>query len=109
MFRFALKNGYLIVPLSSRLLAFLAQIAYRRTRVPIGEETSAHRHIFFSFYIAEKIRALRRANGAETNLPQRALVIVLPFVSHAWVNIEGTAADSYVHDLTPLHRPHVFA
>ncbi|MEM1330045.1 MAG: hypothetical protein AAGG07_05755 [Planctomycetota bacterium] len=101
----ALLRGYLIIPLSERMMNRAAWIAHRKTRVAIGKETSTHHHRLFSFYFADGMKALRTPRG-DLPLPPRALVVVFPFVSHGWTNRGGATDESYVHDLTPLHRPH---
>lgn len=103
------SKGVWIVPLPPAFFNLLSRIAYRATRISIGERTVGHRHVFFSFYLAKKIRALEDERGAVTLLPKSALVIVLPFVQHSWTNVKGAAEDAFVFDLTPLHRPHAFA
>jgi hypothetical protein len=102
-------KGVLVVPIPGALFRFLSRVAYRATRLSIGDRTVAHRHVFFSFYLAQKIKALAVGRGELTSLPKCALVIVLPFVMHSWTNAGGNSEESFVFDLTPLHRPHVFA
>jgi len=106
MFWTALKRGYLIIPLSERLLRGLGYIAYRKTRVARENKTETHTHKLFSFYVTEKMKALQTPSS-DLKLPDRALVIVLPQVLHGWTNEEGETDRSFVYDLTPMHTPHV--
>jgi hypothetical protein len=102
----ALRKGYLIVPLAAWMLRFLGIIAYRKTQLAIGKKTETHKHFLFSFYIVENMKCLQTPRG-ELLLPPRALVIVMPFITHGWSNRVGETQESYVYDLTPMHGPHV--
>lgn len=101
-----LKQGYIIVLLSASALSVLGRIAHRKTRMPFGKKTETHKHRWFSFYIVENMDSLETPRG-DLRLPRRALVIVMPFIVHGWSNCAGQTQDSYVYDLTPMHRPHV--
>jgi hypothetical protein len=105
MFWKSLKQGYLVVPLPERVLKGLGRIAHRKTRVASGKKTETHTHKLFSFYIAEKMKALQTPSG-DLELPDRALVVVLPQVLHGWTNEKGETDRSFVYDLTPMHAPH---
>jgi len=105
-FIFALKRGYVILPLPKLTLDILGSVAFRKTRLPIGKSTETHKHRLFSFYIVENMECLQTPRG-ELPLPPRALVIVLPLITHGWSNRTGQWQDSYVYDLTPMHGPHV--
>jgi hypothetical protein len=100
-----LRKGYLIIPLAPWVLRFLGRIAHRKTQLPIGKKTETHKHRLFSFYIVENLESLQTPRG-ELPLPPRALVIVMPFITHGWSNRSGRTEDSYVYDLTPMHGPH---
>ena len=102
----ALRKGYLIIPLAPWALRFLGRIAHRKTQLPVGKETDTHKHRLFSFYIVENMECLQTPHG-EMPLPPRALVIVMPFITHGWSNRTGQTQGSYVYDLTPMHGPHV--
>lgn len=102
----ALKQGYVVIPLSVQMLRLLGRIAYRKTRLPVGRKTETHRHTLFSFYIVENMDSLQTPRGL-LPLPPRALVIVMPFIMHGWSNRTGQTQDSYVYDLTPMHGLHV--
>lgn len=102
----ALRKGYLIIPLALTVLRFLGWIAHRKTQLPIGKKTETHKHRLFSFYIVENMESLQTPHG-ELPLPRRALVIVMPFITHGWSNRSGQTQDSYVYDLTPMHGPHM--
>lgn len=101
-----LKKGYLILPLSERALALLGRVAHRKTQIKTGAKTETHTHRLFSFYIVENMEALQTPDG-NLELPERALVVVLPKVLHGWTNQAGHTDRSYVYDLTPMHPPHV--
>ena len=101
-----IKRGYLVIPLNKRVLSLLGWIAHRKTQLPIGTKTETHKHRLFSFYIIENMESLQTPHG-ELPLPPRALVIVMPFITHGWSNRTGQKQDSYVYDLTPMHGPHV--
>lgn len=100
----ALSRGFWIVPLADRVMNLAAKLAYRRTPLTAGQATSCHTHKFFSFYFVKNIKFLRSRSG-EVSLPERAMVIVLPFSLHGWSN-SGQGGTGYVHDLTPAHGPH---
>ncbi len=102
----ALRKGYLIIPLAPLVLRFLGRIAHRKTQLAVGKKTETHKHRLFSFYIVENMESLQTPYG-ELSLPPRALVIVMPFITHGWSNRTGQRQDSYVYDLTPMHGPHV--
>ena len=108
MFKEAL-SGILIVPLPRWVFRFVSGVAYRKTLLSSGRKTESHRHIFFSFYMAEKIKSLEQPDNSEIPLPEYSVVIVLPFVHHAWTNVNGAWKDSHIYDLTPFHKPHLFA
>lgn len=105
-FLFALQRGYLILPFSRQILNVLGSIAFRKTQLPVGKKTETHKHRLFSFYIVENMECLQTPHG-ELALPPRALVIVMPLITHGWSNRTGLTQDSYVYDLTPMHGPHV--
>lgn len=100
----AFSRGFWIVPLADRWMQIAARVAYRRTPLVTGQSTTCHIHKFFSFYFVKDIKALRTGAG-DVPLPERAMVIVLPFSRHGWSNGKGTST-GYVHDLTPAHGPH---
>src|SRR5690242_4670420 len=103
-----IRKGSFILPLPHKVLRLLGQIAYRKTQLPVGKQTEKHAHKFFSFYIVDKVQALRtKKTGRDLSLPNRALVIVLPFVEHGWTNRRGRTDDAFVYDLTPFHGEHV--
>jgi hypothetical protein len=101
-----LKKGYLTIPIATWMLSFLGRIAHRKTQLPIGKKTETHKHRLFSFYIVENMECLQTRYG-NLPLPPRALVIVMPLITHGWSNCAGKTQDSYVYDLTPMHGPHV--
>jgi hypothetical protein len=100
-----LRKGYCIIPLSAGLLRLLGMVSFRKTRISIGKKTETHKHQFFSFYIVANMDKLQTPNG-DLPLPERAMVIVFPFVTHGWTNQTGITNESFVFDLTPLHGPH---
>ena len=100
-----INRGYFIIPLASWALRLLAWMAHRKTQLPVGTKTETHKHRLFSFYIVENMECLQTPRG-ELPLPSRALVIVMPFITHGWSNRTGQRQDSYVYDLTPMHGPH---
>lgn len=102
-----LEQGYWIIDLSNSFFSFLGRLAYRRTVVPLGKKTLSHKHMLFSFYLVERLDSLEGPSGRRVDLPEQALVIVLPWISHSWVNFKPKEDVSHVYDLTPLHRPHV--
>jgi hypothetical protein len=102
----AIQKGYLIISLAPWALHFLGKIAHRKTQLPIGRKTETHKHRLFSFYLVENIKLLQTPFG-ELPLPPRALVIVMPFITHGWSNRSGRTHESYVYDLTPMHGPHM--
>ena len=102
----ALRKGYLIIPLAPWALRVLGRIAHRKTQLPVGKKTETHKHWLFSFYIVENMESLQTPHG-DLPLPLRALVIVMPFITHGWSNRPGRIQQSFVYDLTPLHGPHV--
>tara|TARA_R110002096_G_scaffold199379_3_gene383296 strand:- start:770 stop:1105 length:336 start_codon:yes stop_codon:yes gene_type:complete len=101
----ALRKGYLIIPLAPLALRFFDRIAHRKTQLPIGKKTDTHKHRLFSFYIVENMACLQTPYG-ELPLPRRALVVVMPFITHGWSNHSGQTEGSFVYDLTPMHGPH---
>src|SRR5882724_13286480 len=92
----ALRKGYLIIPLAAWALRLLGKIAHRKTQLPIGKETETHKHFLFSFYIVENMECLQTPHG-ELPLPPRALVIVMPFITHGWSNRTGQTQESHVY------------
>ena len=106
MFLKNLFRGYCIIPLPQATLQILSRAAHRKTRISISKKTETHTHKLFSFYMVENMNILQTPNG-EVQLPQRALVIVLPFALHGWSNESGHTEDCFVYDLSPFHKPHV--
>jgi hypothetical protein len=87
-------------------MSLAGRIAHRKTPLSSGTSTVSHKHKFFSFYFVKGIRFFQGPRG-EVLLPERAMVVVLPFAPHAWSN-RGGLATGCVYDLTPAHAPHVF-
>ena len=61
--------------------------------------------MFFSFYLTKKLN-LRGSKGKMYKaFDELTLWIVWPFAFHEWV--APSSEGGIVHDLTPLHPPHV--
>lgn len=99
------KKGIITIPLSMKIYRILDKISFAKTRVPKGSHTDTHFHRFFSMYLVENMNSLLTKND-EIRLPQRALVIVLPFVNHTWSNKTGLSEECFVSDLSPAHGKH---
>jgi hypothetical protein len=100
------RKGFITIPLSEKTYNFLSKISFAKTRVPKGAKTDTHKHRFFSAYLVKNMDSLWTEKGI-INMPERALVIVLPFVNHTWSNKVGTTDDCYVSDLSPVHGKHM--
>ena len=100
------KKGFTTIPLSEKTYNFLSKISFAKTRVPKGSHTDTHKHRFFSAYLVKNMESLWTDKGVN-NMPNRALVIVLPFVNHTWSNKLGKTEDCFVSDLSPAHGKHL--
>ena len=100
------RKGFITIPLSEKTYNFLSKISFAKTRVPKGANTDTHKHRFFSAYLVKNMDSLWTDRN-EIKMPERALVIVLPFVNHTWSNKVGTTDDCYVSDLSPAHGKHL--
>lgn len=102
-----LGSGIMIVPLNRWFYNLLGKLSYRKTKIPIGKHTDKHHHVFFSFYVTDKMEALLSHNGRLIRLPEKALTIVMPFANHTWINKDGYSNDCFVFDLSPGHAQHI--
>ena len=99
-------KGFITIPLSEKTYRFFDKIAFAKTRVPKGTYTDTHFHRFFSAYLVENMDSISTDKGA-VKMPERALVIVLPFINHTWSNVKGYSENCYVSDLSPAHGKHL--
>lgn len=100
------EKGFITIPLSERSYNFLSKLSFAKTRVPKGAHTDTHKHRFLSAYLVKNMDSLWTDRN-EIKMPERALVIVLPFVNHTWSNKLGMTEDCYVSDLSPAHGKHL--
>ena len=100
------NKGFIIIPLAEKSYNFLSKISFAKTRIPKGSHTDTHRHRFFSAYLVKNMDALW-TDRSKIKMPERAVVIVLPFINHTWSNKVGTTEDCFVSDLSPAHGRHL--
>jgi hypothetical protein len=100
------QAGIITITLPVWVYRALDRISFAKTRVPKGTHTDTHHHRFFSLYLVENMNSLK-TDGGECMMPERALVIVLPFVKHTWSNVSGSSQDCFVSDLSPSHGEHL--
>lgn len=100
------RKGFITIPLSEKTYNFFSKISFAKTRVHKGSHSDTHKHRFFSAYLVKNMEALWTDKG-EIKMPDRALVIVLPFFNHTWSNKFGATEDCFVSDLSPSHGKHL--